>query len=116
MKCVKVVLLLTLISTSSMASTEVLKATASDGSFRFVAAGDQGVYRSSDGKITIRCQYDSILRGVDDEANPYIALFYKCDEGKHIVLKTDIGTKKSGLSIADKKWNTLHQSGVTISK
>lgn len=116
MKKITLVFLLSFICSSSFADSKVLRAIANDGSFKFVASESQGVYKSSDGKVTIRCKYFDTVKGIDDDASPYTALSFNCDGGKYIMVKYARDTDKSTLGIVDNELNLLSQTSITIQR
>ena len=61
-----------------MAEQEVLTAYPKTGEFKFVWSSTSAVYKSQDGKVTVRCNFDDSFQGVDDGAEPYIASSFLC--------------------------------------
>ncbi|ELA0824450.1 hypothetical protein [Klebsiella quasipneumoniae] len=101
---------------SALAGQEVLTAYPSTGEFKFVWSGDSAVFKSQDGKVTVRCTFDQSLNGVDDAAEPYIGSSFLCNTGVTLILKQTSRNKASWLILMDKSGKVLNDVSVLIDR
>lgn len=101
---------------SAAVAQEVITVYPSNHAFKFVWSGKNAVYRSSDGKATMRCVFDRSSEGVDDAANPYVAAFFSCENGLQVFLKVFSESDEMLFALADKNSKIIAQVDVNSEK
>ncbi len=99
-----------------MAEQNALTAYPKDTSFKFVWSGTDAVYTSSDKKTVLRCTFMDSLNGVDDSAEPYVAVTFTCESEVRLILKQLKERGQSFLLLTDKKWNIIGSIAVEVEK
>ncbi len=99
-----------------MAEQEVLTAYPKTGEFKFVWSSTSAVYKSQDGKVTVRCNFDDSFQGVDDGAEPYIASSFLCKNGITLILKQIKRNNASWMLLTDKSGKLLSEVEVLIDR
>ncbi len=99
-----------------MAEQEVLTAYPKTGEFKFVWSSTSAVYKSQDGKVTVRCNFDDSFQGVDDGAEPYIASSFLCKNGITLILKQIKRNNASWMLLTDKSGKLLNEVEVLIDR
>ena len=109
-------LFLFLFCSNAMAGQEVLTAYPKTGEFKFVWSGNSAVFKSQDGKVTVRCNFDQSLNGVDDAAEPYIGSSFLCNTGVTLILKQTSRDNACWLILMDKSGKVLNDVSVLIDR
>ncbi len=99
-----------------MAEQEVLTAYPKTGEFKFVWSSTSAVYKSQDGKVTVRCNFDDSFQGVDDGAEPYITSSFLCKNGITLILKQIKRNNASWMLLTDKSGKLLSEVEVLIDR
>ncbi|WP_240023119.1 NAD-dependent epimerase/dehydratase family protein [Serratia marcescens] len=109
-------LLFFLFCSNVIAGQDVLTAFPKTGEFKFVWSSTNAVYKSQDGKVTVRCNFDDSFKGVDDDAEPYIATTFICQNGINLILKQVKSNNNAWMLLTDKKGKLLNEIQVLIDK
>ena len=101
---------------AAIADQTVITAYPSSGEFKFVWSDGGAVYKSKDGKTTVRCNFSDAMNGVDDDAEAYVGTSFLCKNGLTIILKQLKRNNDTILFLMDKSGNVLGTTSVNINK
>lgn len=102
--------------TTAIADQTVITAYPASGEFKFVWSGSGAVYKSGDGKTTVRCSFSDSMNGVDDDAEAYVGTSFLCRNGITIILKQLKQNNDTMLFLMDKTGKILGTTSVNIDK
>lgn len=100
----------------SAAAQTVITAEPATHDYKFVWSDSSAVFKTTDGSITVRCNYAQAKDGVDDDAKPYTSNIFKCDNDGLIALKQVKGSNDAFLILADEKGKLMAKDSVSVSK
>ncbi len=98
------------------ANQTVITAYPNSGEFKFVWSDGGAVYKSKDGKTTVRCNFSDAMNGVDDDAEAYVGTSFLCNNGLTIILKQLKRNNDTILFLMDKSGKALGTTSVNIDK
>ncbi|EMB7752243.1 TPA: hypothetical protein R4193_000835 [Serratia marcescens] len=105
-----------LLCAAAIADQTVITAYPNSGEFKFVWSDGGAVYKSKDGKTTVRCNFSNAMNGVDDDAEAYVGTSFLCRNGLTIILKQLKRNNDAVLFLVDKSENVLGTTSVNIDK
>lgn len=105
-----------LLCAAAIADQTVITAYPNSGEFKFVWSDGGAVYKSKDGKTTVRCNFSNAMNGVDDDAEAYVGTSFLCRNGLTIILKQLKRNNDAVLFLVDISENVLGTTSVNIDK